>query len=384
MRLLFLLGLSLFFSGCGEKREKVKVGEEPIGYSGAAKRNPYLAAERYLEAKGHSVANSRSWSNFDYETSVIFMPASFLQTRGMALRVLDWIDFGGTLVLTIEGGEADRNDFVNDDWYWSYADDEEYSGLSEILEVFDITIDERGNPSFETDQVEEKGHLSRPWEVSRFDQDGADLALEFEGSTVMSIGSGWEWIPSIGGGSRMVGASYGAGEIIVMAHARPLRNPYLARADHAAFLDYLAARYGSGQMVFLYGSSTSFFGLLWKDGWMVVIAAVCVLLAWLWMRIPRFGPVLLDREVKRVPYGDALTTSARFLWRTGEIESLVRPLRERLEHESGSDPETFYDRLAEESGIEREEVVQVLTGEIPRDPGQTLKMVEKLQRLLKR
>lgn len=101
------------------------------------------------------------------------------------------------------------------------------------------------------------------------------------------------------------------------------------------------------------------------------------------MRIPRFGPVLRDRDVKPVKYGESLTAAARFLWRTGSLASLIGPLRERIVNENGGEVETSYARLAEHSGMTCEEVREALTME-PSDHGQTLNLVEKLQRLLKR
>lgn len=377
-----VLFLLMFAAGCQKGPKRERVGEEPLGYRGEARLNPYLAAERYLESQGWSADSSRTWSNYDQETSVIFMPGSFLQTKGMAKRALEWVSDGGTLVLTIEGGEPERNDFT-DSSSGQVADKGDFTGLDEIYELFGVEVTYRDEPAFEEDALEKDGHLSRRWEVSRTGESFGEMALEFEGNVVLTIESGWNWIPEIGGGSRMVGGGYGEGEVIFLAHARPLRSPYLARADHARFLEYLAKNQGGGKLVFLYGSSTSFFGLLWKEGRMVVIAGLGALVVWLWMRIPRFGPVLRDREVKPRKYGESLTTAARFLWRTGSLASLIRPLRERIEKENEGEADTFYDRLAEQSGMTREEVRDTLTRE-PRDPGQILHLVEKLQRLLKR
>ncbi len=377
-----VLFLGFLAVGCQNDLKREKVGEIPLGYRGEARLNPYLAAERYLESKGWSADSSRTWSNDDRETSVIFMPGSFLQTKGMARRALEWISEGGTLVLTISGGEPERNDFT-DSWSGPVAEEGDFAGLDELYELFGVAVSYRDEPDFEGEAVEEDGPLSRSWEVARTGRDFGEMALEFEGNAVLTIESGWTWIPEMAGGSRMVGSGYGEGEIIFLAHARPLRSPYLARADHARFLEYLAANQREGKLVFLYGSSTSFFGLLWKKGWMVVIAGLGALAAWLWMRIPRFGPVLRDRDVKPVKYGESLTAAARFLWRTGSLASLIRPLRERIELENEGEVETFYARLAEQSGMTREEVREALTME-PRDHGQTLNLVEKLQRLLKR
>ena len=108
--------------------------------------NPYLAAERYLEAKGFSAESSRTWSNYGIETSVIFMPASFLQTKGMALRALDWVGNGGTLVLTMQGGEPGRNDFA-DSYSGMVSEKGDFTGLDEILDLFGVEVGSIGSTS---------------------------------------------------------------------------------------------------------------------------------------------------------------------------------------------------------------------------------------------
>lgn len=379
----FLLLCLIALCGC-EEEDRKKVRDEPIGYRGEARLNPYLAAETYLSEKGWEVESSRTWSNYRYETAIIFMPASFLETKGMGIRVLDWVGDGGTLVLTLEGGEPDWNDFIDDTVGDGVPRKGDYSGLDHLFEEVGISADD-SYPFNPSDTGEEEGHLSRGWEMTRTDVDAGDFDLEFEGFINVDVEDGWTWDTSNKGKFRIVEKDYGAGEVVVMAHARPFRNPYIGHADHADFLEYLAETYAyNGDIVFLYGSKSSFFGLLWKEGRMVVIGGLILLFAWLWMRIPRFGPVLKDNAVKRRPYGEALKASARFLWRSGQVEHLLRPLRASLERQNQGDPSTLYDRLAEESGLNREEVAEALTINPPKDPGHILKLVQKLQALLKR
>lgn len=379
MRVFPLLSLFLWalLTGCQKPGDPQKVREIPLGYRGQARLNPYLAAETYLREKGWEVESSRTWSIEGDETSLIFMPASFLQTRGMALRVLEWVADGGTLVLTLQGGEPERNDFT-DPSSGEVPEAGQSPGLDELFEALEIDFSEWSGPAFNEDELEEEGHLSRPWELARTKREFGGHALEFEGGVTLHAKNGSNWIPEREGGSRMVGADHGAGEVLVLAHARPLRNPYLARADHADFLEFLAAKYGEGKMLFLYGSATSFFGLLWREGSMAVIGGLLVLACWLWMRIPRFGPVLRDRAVKQKPYGESLRTSARFLWRIGELDALVRPLREQVKEKIEGSAER------EDQPEERRERESLVSGTIPREPGQILKLVRKLQQHLSR
>ena len=372
--------------GCEEKDTREKLKEIPLGYTGKARINPYLAAELYLKKQGADVSSSRVWSSFDEATSVVFMPVSFLTSKGMGVRVLDWVAEGGMLVLTVEGGEPGRNDFWTGDSGEGEPFEGDYPGMDYVFQELEVGCEFADWSRFGEDAKEEDGHLSRSWHVTKFDEDWeyGDFHLEQEGEIGLSVDNGWSWDHKEEGVSRLIGVYYGDGEVMVMAHARPLRSPYLARADHAKFLRMISEYYGGGEIVFLYGAGDSFLGLLWKKGWMVVVAGLVLLVVWLWMRIPRFGPVLEDPFKKPKPYGESLTASARFLWRRGQVEHYLRPLRARIEQENEGDPETLYERLAENSNLDREEVARALMIDPPKDPGHVLKVVQKIQALLKR
>jgi len=262
----FWLALALLMVGCQEKGEVI--GEEITGYRGEARLNPYLAAEKYLNKQGYEAKSSRVWPENKDGLKMIVVPLSFIKTKGIAMRILEWVEEGGTLVVTMSGGEAGRNDFTSNesggDGLFSIEeeDEEEATGEAFFLERLRVTTtftDWSG--LWAVDEVEADGHLRRPWHLSRLEEDYGGYQLEFEGEMGL------------------------------------FRNPYLARAGHAEFLEMLVDYGGSGSVVFLYGAGDSFFAMLWSRGWRFVVAGLVLLLLWLWMRIPRFGPVLADLEV---------------------------------------------------------------------------------------
>ncbi len=384
MRILLLIGVlcSFFLLGCQDSRQREKEKDVPTGYTGKARLNPYLAAEIYLKNKGWDASSSRTWSNYGSETSVIFMPASYLQTKGMGIRALDWVTEGGTLILTVDGGAPERNDFTTSSAGNGVPEVGQFAGMDYLFEELEIEITNTDWSDYFDGELAEDGHLSRAWHLTKLDDE--ELHLEMEGDVGLSSEYALSWDFQVEGVSRMIGVGYGDGDVMVLAHARPLRSAYLARADHGKFLEVIADYYADGDLVFLYGSGTSFFELLWKEGHMVVIAGIVLLAFWLWMRIPRFGPVLQDAEVQPKPYGEELKASARFLWRRGQIDHYLRPLRKRLELENEGDPETLCERLAETSQSSTDEVAEVLATHFPKDPGHIFKVVQKLQSLLKR
>ena len=87
---LLILGLVLLTS-CSDTEDR----EQFIGYDGRARKNPYLAAERYLESDGHVVISSTGVLKFDEDEGVVFSPATSVRSVGDAERVIDWVYEGG-------------------------------------------------------------------------------------------------------------------------------------------------------------------------------------------------------------------------------------------------------------------------------------------------
>ena len=144
----------------------------------------------------------------------------------------------------------------------------------------------------------------------------------------------------------------------------------------------LADLNNDGDFIFLYGSGTSFFELLWQHAWQAVVAGLLLLFCWLWKRIPRFGPVKEDDFTHRRPYGDGLKAAATFLWRRNAISHYLNPIRAELQGDST--PDEVREKLSRESGLSAEEVTQALCSEPTKDPNSITKMVRQLQLLLKR
>jgi len=82
---------------------------------------------------------------------------------------------------------------------------------------------------------------------------------------------------------------YGLGNVTVLNHARPLRNRYIDENDHAQwFIDLLGE--DAEHVQFIVSLEGSFWALLWKRAWMPILGLALVIIIWLWMHLPRFGP----------------------------------------------------------------------------------------------
>ena len=379
--------IALLLSSCGGGSDR-KYEEEtiPSGYVGQARVNPYLAAERFLKADGWNAASKRVWTDFGPETSTIILPAGFLSSKGIAMRALDWVDEGGLLVITMEGGEAEINDFVSRSLSFS-SDETEKAGLDYLMEELEVTQLEGGFEKVASD--EDLGKLANDWNVADISltqgEMGYDLKVEFQGDVALRSQYGEAWEEEEESGTRMLTTLHGDGSVMFLAHARPFRNAYVDRASHPQFIQVIAGwntNRGGQQIVFLYGSGTSLFDLLWQHAWPALAAGILLLLVWLWMRIPRFGPVREDDFTYRRPYGEGLRAAATFLWRKRALEYYLKPLRSSLQGELDSDQAV--EKLVHETALTADDVKQALSSQTFRDPGAVTRMVRSLQLLLKR
>lgn len=383
----FLCGvLALLLVACGGKNKEHEEEIIPTGYVGQARVNPYLAAERFLKADGWNISSERVWGDFGYETSTIILPASFLTSKGVAMRALEWVEEGGLLVVLMKGGESEINDFTRSSWSFSQEVTKKV-GLTYFMEELEVMKVEIGFQKKSSGEA--YGKLSTDWNVATISYSEGDeyyeYEVEFEDRVALSsdLGSAWEFEKEQG--ARMLTTDHGDGTVMFLAHARPFRNAYVDRADHPEFLQVVAGwntYRGDGKIVFLYGSSTSFFDLLWQQAWPAIIAGAILLLVWLWMRIPRFGPVKEDDFTYRRPYGDGLKAAASFIWRKKALEYYLKPLRSSLQ--GNLNPGEVVAKLARESDLSAEEIQQALYSKTFKEPGAITRMVKHLQLLLKR
>ena len=73
-----------------------------------------------------------------------------------------------------------------------------------------------------------------------------------------------------------------------------------------------------------------------------------------------------------------------FLWRKKALGHLVRPLRADLERENSNESGVLYEKLAAESDLQADDVIEAMTSEKFQDPGTVTRIVRKLQILRNR
>ena len=165
----------------------------------------------------------------------------------------------------------------------------------------------------------------------------------------------------------------------------PLRNRALAHEDHAAFALALSELHECVEVLFVYASDLSFWGMLWNAGWMPLIGLLALLLFWLWKSLPSFGPQLPPATVLPRHFSDHLGMTAQFLWRHSSPNSLLDPPRRRLtQHYQSStgrslpsfDDSELHDYLAERSGLAQERIREAMLGDPKKDANQFTRLIQ--------
>jgi len=362
--MMLLCGL-LALGGC--EYEEV---ERKIGYRGEARIDPYLAGRRFLGELGYDVRRERRWPELGGGDAMVILPAAMVEGRGTVEQLRRWVGDGGHLVCLFDGASSARND-----WGMLMAKDPPPpEALVEWIESLGMKYDAEAEGADSED-----GEF---WELG----DLGEFGIEKPGVPRFS----WEWNEEEAAES-VVSEMIGEGRLTLLSDARPLRNRYIGEADHALLLAALARASRPGAVVFVVGSGVSFWAMLWRSGWPVIVALLVVIAIWLWRALPRFGPLKVETRIDDWrDYRRHLEAVGGFLWRHDRGHSLLEPLRrevqERLQRRraaAGTQADDIFDLAASISGIPGERVRRALVGVGAPDPAGFTRITADLQQLLR-
>lgn len=342
--------------------------------SGAARSNPYYAAECYLEEL--QVETETTWSpptdpKQNLGLLFFFAPKRHpLPRRDSAL--LKWVKEGGHLVVVARYPEIGE----------SYVEDP-------LTEPFGI-------------QAREGAAITGPSGYPSFTSSGEDqLELIFpspywlaESGGVQDDEDARRWEFSSGGQLRAVGYQRGKGLVTILSEATIWETSSLRDADHAQFLHQVArlrtdptAPPPKRAIIVRGDSPPSLLSLLWEVAWPLILTLLLWLVIWLYTRTRRFGPVLPAPNLDRRRLGEHLEAAGRFLWRHRAQASLIEPVREALlDRVRRRRPDWVHlprdaqvEALAEQADVHPREVEDALYGSPPRSPDRFTRSVTLLE-----
>jgi hypothetical protein len=263
-------------------------GREWVGASGEARRNPYLAAERFAGRMGLAARELRSLPELDRlkPQSVLLLPnrRQALDPRRMR-QIVAWVEGGGHLI-----AEA------------------ELMGVSDpLLELFDVR---RAAAPAQAKPLEEV-------ELSS----GRKLTVSLIGAMTLQAADGEK--------GRYVSFDHGEGTVSAVSGLHFARNRLIGSHDNAEFFWRLLDLAPAAELqVYLRPERLSLWGFLKEHAAPVLLAGAALIALWLWRIAPRFGPVQPDPAPARRRLLDHLRASGRFYWAQGLRARLVIAARD--------------------------------------------------------
>jgi len=303
--------------------------ERPAPLRGEARYNPFFGLKKVLQARGVDV-ESRANLNLqamhlgENDTLVLGADVRTL-THAQAEELLDWTDDGGHLVFALPQGSEGR--------------------AGELLDALKITVVSHMNcvswPSGEKDSAE---HCFAYEFKPKSDADAFDLLLGDK-----------EHGYYVGRRAR------GEGDVTLAGDLQFLHTEPLKRAGFAMFAwQVLApALHDGGKVHLVYAADVPpLHVLLVRYGWPALLPALLALLAWLWARAQRFGPLLPLAAGNRRALREHIEAAGEFTFRRGRAAALYAPLRrafdERLRRDDPAlaalEGDTLIEALAARTG----------------------------------
>lgn len=405
----------ILLSGCIGQKPEIEEKEISLGYRGLAKVKPFLAAMRFLEARGIPVEECFSLARLPEPDVGLLLPAEADRSASSAERLLEWISEGGHLIYLLRGGDSFTNDFA-DEWKW---DDEEEvpekpgneAGITEVS-AGKTAGDPGSEAAARPEKAKETGQkglvasskqanpllkalsvkvVERRDPVNAFRMNGRVWKAEIpagHGFRVLQTVTGTDAVHAAGQKGRRAFLSFpsGEGRVTLVADAKLWRNRYIGAGDHAGFLWEVVGLCPDVTKVWVVRSTrVSLFELVRKHGRRVVLSLGLLLLVWLWWATRRFGPRLPDPEGESREFGHYLDMSGSFLWRRRASAALAGPVRRRIRARHGlqeSGPKGGAEPLAQlvrKSGLDESVVRSALWGELPREARPFTELMKQLQ-----
>lgn len=352
-----VLGLVWFLSNFERVADR-----EWVGYSGEARRNQYLAAERLLERMG---VPARHVKTIPELKALPVNGALVLPDRREALtpdareRLLNWVDAGGHLIV----------------------EDEHHTLPDPVLDALGVQRKPAKPPAKQPLVEATLPHAPAPMKVEMHSVqtiDAPQAKVRVDGKTA----------------THLAHFERGRGRVTVLNDLQFMRNRSIGHNDHAEFLWQIVRFQPDAPAVFVFDNPQKLSLLAWlaDNAWPVLAAGGLALAAWLWRVASRFGPVAPDPEPARRRLLDHLRASGRFQWARGGAAALVEAAREAaLRRVARAYPDFAGLTRAEQEarlvaafGIRAEDARKVTAPAAPRTPGELMLAVGVYQRIQER
>lgn len=333
----------LWWQSLNFTRERRYVLEEP---SGQVLYNPFYAAEKLLQRLGIAAQSVRRVPDFSQlqSNAVLFMRTpSFSLSEWQVEELLDWVERGGRLVMTV---------------YRDYSV-EQSARVDHLLDYLAVTVTEQQSGG-------EIIHAIEPAEASQ-----KSLRIGLQNRFELRDESGYGYASTDRSGhTYLLEYRLGDGWIGLFSELDFLNNWRIADYDHSDYLWQLVHSEEEPGKVWLQYQPyvPGLLELLWRFAWPLLVGLSITLAALLWASSQRLGPVLIGAGREQRSLLEHINASGQFLWRHGEAGKLVDAVRQRtlqriMQQHPGwqqlSEPEQI-EHIAALSGLDKQQVEALL------------------------
>mgnify|MGYP003393665404 CR=1 FL=1 len=362
-----------------------------IGYRGEAAKQPFLAAERFLDSLGmrpERIGSAESLDGMAPNAATLIGPDRQSLTAEQIDHLLAWASAGNHLIVApqiaaLDDPLLDRLEIRRDRPAQRKAipqpiapGDEENPSTSTSTPIEGTTAKGCGGK-------ERIAEIALPGSPRIYlTSIGHSPSLAFEPNRMDFIWSGDQ-------GIQLTSQRWGEGRVTVMP-IQMFTNERIGQFDHAALLHAVAAWNPGTVAVGFFDKKDRRSLLAWIMEHMlwVVVAATIMTMLLIWRAMIRFGPIAPDPDFARRSLIDHLAAAGRFRWRAGNRMALVGAARAFVTDQAARSVPGFaqlsageqQERLCVVTGLPADQTHYALTG-IASKPSELIQMVSVLRRI---
>lgn len=341
----------------------------------SVQRDPFHAAQRWLARRDQPTRRILSAAALfplpDTDTTLIFDKQRGLMSDEQVNTLINWVMAGGDLIVAARPLPSSRDEQVatHAQWQdndpllyplgitvWEIEDASEFQELEEdpLIAVLAMLPAFAGDPlhyCMESDNAELRASCeallceapeqpqtlvlhtdedTRPrhiqlysdhvlWHDSWDEEDGIEPHRQWD-TEVMAYADN-------DAGSQLIQLSLGDGQITVLTDLSLWDNDHILYFDHAWLLGWLTGE--DGVWFIRSVAMPPLLQWLWQRTPELILALLILLGLWLWLRIPRQGPLQPADEDQHHDYLQHLHASGYFQWRTEQQDALLSALRQQ-------------------------------------------------------
>ncbi|NQZ06975.1 MAG: hypothetical protein HRT35_07420 [Algicola sp.] len=309
-----------------------------IGEDLAARQNPFLAAQLFIEKsnQGSFAISSNSTDIVEsqrglalvnnlpsVEDTIIISSARHSMSKRRTEGLKQWLNEGGNLVVVGKMLYNPLTQSSNDSLLDSYdiqvheadldEDSEKTNEESTEVVLDPKTIGELFAEATKQGSIEcDENPLLSPIPTS---VDFPDAKVNIGSSNILTYPdrSQLAFWSSNGYGLQVLQLAVGKGELTVLTDMGQWNNQRLACTDNAYLLQKLT-RPGKKTWLLFHEDMPSLMTLLWQKNHTLVISALILLAFWIWSQTLRFGPLTIVVNTVRRNFIEHIEASARYRW----------------------------------------------------------------------